>query len=157
MKILSILAAVLALTALPLAAKDMHFPHKGDAMFTITIPDSWEPGKDEEGTLEATSPNEGVYLCIWSLESDKDANDLGKDIVDLLKDHAKDIKIEGDAVEAHPGGLDGALIKGSAKDKEDGKAIGFFALVLSNKKKASVVYIEVGGLLFLARLSRLPF
>src|SRR6185437_10767316 len=115
-KSLLFITAALAFVALPLSAKDMHYPHKGDALFTITIPDSWEPGKDEDNTLEATSPKEGIYLCIWSLESDKDANDLGKDIVDLLKDHAKDIKIHGDAVEAHPGGLDGALLKGSAKD-----------------------------------------
>ena len=144
-KSLLLIAAALSLVALPVSAKDMHYPAKGDALFTITIPDSWEPGKDEDNTLEATSPKEGVYLCIWSIESEKDANDLGKDITDLLKDHAKDVKIEGDAVEAHPGGLDGALIKGSAKDKEDGKAIGFFALILSDKKKASVVFIEVSA------------
>ncbi len=144
-KKLALAAVAFSLAVLPVSAKDLHFPKKGDAMFTITIPDSWEPGKDEEGTVEAESPKEGVYMAIWSLESEKDANDLGKDIVDLLKDHAKDIKMEGEAQEAHPGGLDGALLKGTAKDKEDGKAIGFFALVVSNKKKAAVIYIEVGA------------
>jgi len=139
------ITAVLAFVALPLSAKNLHYPKKGDASFTITIPDDWEPEKDEEGTLEASSPKENVSLTIWSIESEKDANDLGKDIVDLLKDHAKDIKLEGEAVEAHPGGMDGALLKGSAKDKEDGKDIGFFALIISDKKKASVVFIEVNA------------
>ena len=139
------ITAVLAFVALPLSAKNLHYPKKADASFTISIPDDWEPEKDEDGTLEASSPKENVSLTIWSIESEKDANDLGKDIVDLLKDHAKDIKLEGEAVEAHPGGMDGALLKGTAKDKEDGKDIGFFALIISDKKKASVVFIEVNA------------
>ena len=36
-------------------------------------------------------------------------------------------------------------VKGTAKDKEDGKDIGFFALIISDKKKASVVFIEVNA------------
>src|SRR3978361_1248966 len=68
MKYLQILVTVLTLTALPAFSKNLHFPSKGDPMFTIAIPDDWEPEKDEEGTLEANSPKEKVYLAAWALE-----------------------------------------------------------------------------------------
>ncbi|MEI6536982.1 MAG: hypothetical protein WCN98_16685 [Verrucomicrobiaceae bacterium] len=67
---------------------------------------------------------------------------LGKDIVDMLKDHAKKIKPGGDPVEAHPGGMDRLLFKGHALDKKDGHAIDYFALLIGTKTKASVVFIE---------------
>ncbi|MCE9519914.1 MAG: hypothetical protein K8R87_10225 [Verrucomicrobia bacterium] len=123
-------------------AKQMHFPEKGDAMFTITIPDAWEPEKDDDNILEATSPDEHIYLAVWELESKKDLKNLGNDIENLLKDHAKNIKLDGEPVEAKPGGMDGLLFKGHAKDKEDDSKIEFFALLIITEEKAAVLYIE---------------
>lgn len=142
MKTLLALLTVLALSGVQASAKTLHFPNKGDTMFDITIPDTWQPEKDEDEIVEALSPDEHVYLAIWELETKEDAKNLGKDIEDLLKDHAKGIKVEGEPQEAHPGGLDGLLFKGTAKDKEDGHAIEFFALIVNSKTKAAVIFIE---------------
>ena len=106
-------------------------------MFNITIPNDWEPEKDDDEVLEATSPKEHVYLAVWELESKEDVKSLGKDIVDMLKDHAKKIKMDGEPQEAHPGGMDGLLFKGHALDKEDDHAIDFFALLVGTKTKAA--------------------
>ena len=136
------LLAIVALTCMQASAKTLHFPNKGDTMFNITIPDDWEPEKDEDEIVEALSPGEHVYLAIWELESKDDVKSLGKDIKDMLKDHAKKIKIEGEPKEAHPGGMDGLLFSGTALDKEDDHAIEFFALLIGTKDKAAVVFIE---------------
>ena len=142
MKNILLTLAVVASLAAFAPAKELHFPEKGDAMFTITIPDSWEPEKDDDNVLEAASPSENVYLMAWELESKKDMKNLGKDLVDLLKDHAKDIKIDGDPVEAKPGGMEGLLFKGHAKDIDDGSKIEFFALLIGHKDRVAVVFIE---------------
>lgn len=141
-KISFIAVASLALLSLPVSAKNLHFPSKGDTMFTVSIPDDWEPEKDEDNVVEANSPQEKVYLAIWELESEKDLKSLGDDINDLLKDHAKNIKLTGEPQAAKPGGMDGLLFSGTAKDKEDGHAIEFFALLVTHNKKAAVIYIE---------------
>ena len=142
MKSILTIALALALTCTSSTAKTLQFPNKGAAMFSITIPDDWEPEKDEDEVIEALSPDEKVYLSIWELESKEDAKNLGKDILDLLKDHAKKIKLEGEPQEAHPGGMDGLLFKGHALDKDDDHAIEFFALLVNTKAKAAVIFIE---------------
>lgn len=142
MKTILALAAFLALSAAPAFAKTLHFPSKGDLMFNITIPDDWEPKKDEDEILQAISPKEHVYMTVWEMESKEDVKSLGKDIKDMLKDHAKKIKMDGEPVAAHPGGMDGMLFKGTAQDKEDGHAIDFYALLIGTNTKTAVVFIE---------------
>ncbi len=142
MKLILSSALLLTFFSLTSTAKTLQFPNKGAAMFSITIPDDWEPEKDDDEVVEATSPDEHIYLSIWELESKKEIKTLGKDLVELLKDHAKKIKLEGEPQEAHPGGLDGLLFKGSALDKTDDHAIDFFALLISTDKKVAVLFIE---------------
>ncbi|MEI6534495.1 MAG: hypothetical protein WCN98_04065 [Verrucomicrobiaceae bacterium] len=139
--ILPILFTIAALSGIA-PAKELHFPEKGDSLFTITIPNSWKPGKDDDNILEASSDEGHIYLAAWELKSEKDAKALGDDIENLLKDHAKNIKLDGKPTECKPGGLEGLLFKGHAKDKEDDSKIEFFALLITNKDKAAVIYIE---------------
>jgi hypothetical protein len=135
-------AAIVFLSPTGSFAKPLAFPDEDNAQFTITIPDNWKP-EIEDGVLEAITPDENVYLAIWELESEKDAEALGDDIDELLKDHAKDVKIVGEPQKASPGGMEGLLFSGTAKDKDDDSAIEFFALVFSPKKgSAAVIYIE---------------
>ena len=74
--------AILALSGIQGIAKTMPFPAKGDVMFSITIPDDWEPEKDEDNVLEALSPDEHVYIAAWELEDNEDVKSLGDDIED---------------------------------------------------------------------------
>ncbi len=139
--IFPILFTIAALSGIA-PAKELHFPEKGDALFTITIPNSWEPDKDDDNVLEATSSEGHIYLAAWELKSEKDAKALGDDIENILKDRAKNIKMDGEPTACKPGGLDGMLFKGHAKDKEDDSKIEFFALLIGSKEKAAVIYIE---------------
>lgn len=138
--------AVFVLASSQLAAKTILFPDEDHPLFTISIPDNWEPETDDDGTLEALSPKENVYLAAWQLKNKKDIANVDQDIVDLLKDHAKKIKMDGEGVPAKPGGMDGMLYKGTAKDKEDGSDIEFFALLVSPKPgKVAIIFIEASA------------
>jgi len=142
MKTVLALVAIVALTSTASFAKTREFPNKGDAIFKITIPDSWEPDSDEDEVVEATSPKDHVQLSIWALETKDDLKNLGKDIVDILEDHANEIKLVGEPQKASPGGMEGLLFSGTAVDDEDSHAIEFFALLIVTKGKAAVVFIE---------------
>jgi hypothetical protein len=141
-----LILATLALASTPVFAKKIAFPNAEHALFSITIPDSWEPDKDDDDTLEALSPKENVYLAAWELKDKSDIASVDKDIIEMLKDHAKAIKMDGEGVPAKPGGMDGMLFKGTAKDKEDGSDIEFFALLVSPKPgKVAIIFIEAAA------------
>ena len=146
MKKTLIILAAFAFAGSSAFAKKITFPNKDNALFTITIPDSWEPEKDDDDTLEAISPKENVYLAAWELKDKSDIASVDKDIVEMLKDHAKKIKMDGAGVPAKPGGMEGMLFKGTAKDKEDDSDIEFFALLVSPKPgKVAIIFIEAGA------------
>ena len=149
------LASLSLFSSSALAAK-MYFPDKDEPQFTITIPNDWKP-ETVDGVLEAISPDDNVYLAAWELATKKDLESLGKDIEDMLKDHAKKIKIVGEPEKAKVGGtMEGLLFNGTAKDKEDGKDISFYALVFSpDKEHAAVIFIEAGADTTQAQASKL--
>jgi hypothetical protein len=142
LKTLFAFVSILALCGVTAFAETLDFPNKGDLLFRITIPDDWEPDQDDDEVVEATSPDEHLSLSIWELDSKDDAKNIEQELKDQLKDHAKKIKIDGKPQEAHPGGLDGMLYQGTAVDKEDDEPIDFFALVITTKTRAAVVFIE---------------
>ena len=144
-RILTFVTVIALSGSVPSFAKTLHFPSKGDTMFSIAIPDDWEPEKDDDGVLNAASPKENVSLSIWELKSKEDVKTLGKDIKDMLKDHATEINLEGEPKDAHPGGMDGLLFKGHAKDKEDEHAIDFFVLLIGTETKAAALFIEANA------------
>jgi len=141
MKMVFAVVSILALAGAQARSETLDFPNKGDLFFRITIPDDWEPDQDDDEVVEATSPDEHLSLSIWELDSKDDAENE-QELKDQLKDHAKKIKIDGKPQAALPGGLDGLLYKGTAVDKEDDEPIDFFALVITTKTRAAVVFIE---------------
>ncbi len=142
MKRLFAVVAIFALSAAPSFGKTLDFPNDGDVMFKITIPDSWEPDADDDEVVEAQSPDGHIELSIWELETVEDVENLGNDLVEILKDHAKEIKLVGEPKKASPGGMKGVLFSGSALDEEDDHAIEFYALMIIGEEKVAVVYIE---------------
>ncbi len=145
MKTGSLVAIILlALGLMNLPAKDLKFPEEGKTLFTITIPDSWEPEFDDDGTLEANEKDGHSYLAIW----DEDTNELAtvvKNIDEVLTSYAKDVKLTADPAGIEVEGLKGLLLKGEAKDSEDGRLIGFNAVILEvSPKSAIVIYFDYG-------------
>jgi hypothetical protein len=125
-------------------AKDIKFPEEGKKLFTISIPDSWNPEFDDEGSLEAEDKNGHSYIAVWEEDTDTELATIAEDIDEILDEYAKDVKLSGKP-EAYNklAGMPGIWIKGTAKDKEDGSGIGFEAIIFAvNKKSAAVIYFD---------------
>lgn len=138
-----LLLAFVALGFSPAFSKDFKFPKKGDALFTISIPDGWNPEFDDEGTLEAEDKEEDAYIAVWEEETETELAKIAGDIDDILNEYAKDVKVAGKPEPYKLAGMEGLWIKGTAKDKEDGSGIGFEAIVLVvDKDSAAVIYFD---------------
>lgn len=145
MRMLIALTAILLLGTYEASAKTLSFPNADKPMFQITIPDNWEPDADDDEVVEATSPKEHISMAIWEIKSKEELESFGKDIEEILSDHAKEIKLKGEPKEIKPPGMEGLLFSGSAIDKDDeDHKIEFLTLFLINKtsKQVAVVYIE---------------
>lgn len=139
--VLSAIALVFCFSAA--SAKDLKFPKKGDPLFSISIPDDWNPKFDDEGTLEAQHPDELSYIAVWEEDSNVELAKVAEDVDDVLNEYAKDVKVEGKPVPYNNLGVPGLIIKGTAKDKEDGEAIGFEVIILAvDKDSAAVIYFD---------------
>ncbi len=126
-------------------AHTLDFPNSEKPMFRISIPETWEPDQDDDNVLNATSPEENVSLTAWELTSVQDAENVEKDIQLILKDHAKKIKLDAKGQKVHPGGMDGLLFSGTAVDREDGHAIVFYALLVSQESQVAIVFLEANA------------
>lgn len=137
------LLAFLGLSLSPLFSKDLKFPKGDDALFTLSIPDSWEPEFDDEGTLEAEDKDGHSYIAIWEEDTETELSKVAEDIDDILKEYATDVKVVGQPEPYDKLGMPGLLIRGTAKDKEDSKGIGFEAIILAvDKDSAAVIYFD---------------
>ncbi len=124
-------------------AKDLKFPKGDEALLALSIPDAWEPEFDEEGTLEAEDKDGHSYIAIWEEDTKTELAKVAEDIDDILKEYATDVKVAGQPEPYDKLGIPGLLIKGTAKDKEDKKDIGFEAIILAvDKDSAAVIYFD---------------
>ena len=145
MKSLFTIVAILTLSCSPSFGTTLDFPNSGDIMFKITIPDDWEPNSDDDEVVEAQSPEANIQISIWEIETKEDLKNLGNVLEDILKDHAKEIKLVGEPKAARPGGMEGLLISGTALDEDDDHEIQFFALLVTNKVNVAIVFIEANA------------
>ena len=136
------LSLMFCLAAAPAFSKDFKFP-KEDSLFTITIPDSWEPEFDDEGTLEGEDKDGNAYIAVWEEDTETELSKVAEDLNDMLKEYAKDIKLVGKPEQYTLSGMPGLIFVGTAKDKDDDSEIGFEAIVLVPKKdNAAVIYYD---------------
>lgn len=126
-------------------AGDLEFPKSGEPMFKITVPDSWEVDSDDDDIVEAQSPKENVTLSIWEIDTEMTVAKLAKDLKNILKDYATDVKLEEEPKQFEVDGLPGIFMFGTGADKEDGHEVGFIALVLVKGDNAAIVFFEMDG------------
>lgn len=125
------------------SAEDLKFPEEGAPMFTLTIPDAWEPEFDDDGVLEAEDKDGHSYFAIWEEDTETELSKVAEDLDEILDSYATDVKAAGEPEQITIAGMSGLLFKGTAKDKEDGSALGFEAIVVVTKeKKAAVIYYD---------------
>ena len=95
------------------------YPNKDKAVFTVTAPDDWEmtPGEDEGDYFTLEGPS-GAVLSFRAIDGTKDdLEGAVKDGIVYLKENYDDAKIG----KPEPmDGVDGAVIHGTGKLKDDG-------------------------------------
>lgn len=138
-----ILLAFLAFAYSIANAEKVSFPDKDAPLFSITIPDAWNPEYDDEGTLEAEDADGHSYLAVWEEDTETELSAVGEDIDELLAEYATDVKVPGKPEPITLAGMPGLVFTGTAKDKEDGSGIGFEVVVLVVKGKgAAIIYYD---------------
>lgn len=117
------------------------YPNKDNAIFTVTAPEDWEmtPGEGEGDYFTLEGPS-GAVLSFRAIEGSKDELQAAvKDGIDYLKEAYDDAQIsKPEAMD----GVDGAVIGGAGKSKDDGTpcAIGMEWFVLKSGNIAEIWY-----------------
>lgn len=145
MKSLLSIAVLCVFSFATVTAGEVQFPKTGEPMFTLTIPDSWEVDSEDEDIVEAQSPKENVTLSIWEIDSEMSVDKLAKDLKDILKDYATDVKLDEEPKQMDIAGLPGIFMYGSGKDEEDGHEVGFIGLVVVKGDDAAIIFFEMDG------------
>lgn len=101
-----------------------------DPVASVTIPDDWESGETESG-VEATSPDEAVYLSIDVADA-KSIDDVIDDAVEWLDKQG--VVVKPDSVQKNEDKLNGNdiyYVEWDGTDKDGPASIGLAALVLN--------------------------
>jgi hypothetical protein len=85
-KTLLLTLSACALLAGSASAKDFKLPNEDFGIATISIPDSWKPSEIDNG-VEATSPDDAVYIAADAVGSDKGVDAEIDDTFKMLKEH----------------------------------------------------------------------
>ena len=119
------------LTSLVTSASAAKFKFPSDApIAAVTIPDDWDSGETESG-VEATSPDEAVYLSIDVADA-KSIDGVMDDAVEWLGEQG--ITVEASTVKKNEDKLNGKdifYVEWDGKDKDGPASIGLAALVLN--------------------------
>ncbi len=143
MRLLATLAALFCILSPSVQAEKLTFPNTGEAMFQITIPDSWSPDIDEDDVVEATSPEENISLSIWKIDSSTTMETVTNDLKDILKEYADDVELVGEPETIEVDGLPGLFLVGTGNAHDDNDLVGFIAFILVKDEDAAIVYFEL--------------
>jgi hypothetical protein len=136
-------AAACLFAALPVNAARFSYPSEEKEWFTVDIPAAWKPEVDDDGTLEAESPDEDAYLAFWTLESEDEIKTLDKDIEKWMKGDLKKIKMGEKSIEKKINGIEFTIFNGTAISKEDDSKVAFEIFLFSPKAgKLGVFYCQ---------------
>ncbi len=67
-----------------------------------------------------------MTLSIWEVDTEMTVDALAKDLKNILKDYATDVKLEEEPKQFEVDGLPGIFMFGTGADKEDGHEVGFY-------------------------------
>ena len=131
------------LTATSLFAATLSVPTDSPA-FTVDIPADWKPKTDKEDkSVEATEPNNHVYMSGWVVTGKDDPKELESDIQGLLKDSMKSIEDKTGEEVIENNGIKFYVIRGNGVDKREGTKVKFFvALFDAGDNKVGVFYVD---------------
>ena len=130
-------------TASALRAETMSVPSAEKPAFTFDVPADWNPKLDEdEETVEATAPDEHVFLSSW-LVTDAGIKDLKGDIAVTLQDSMSKVDPDTKEESYELNGIKFTVVTGSGIDKQEGGKVKFqVAMFPAGAGKIGIFYAD---------------
>jgi hypothetical protein len=137
------LATIIAGLITPVFANTMSVPSEEHAAYTVDVPSDWKPKvSKEDETLEATEPDNHVYVSGW-IVTKSDMGELKNDIAGLLKDSLKSIEGEPKEETIENNGIKFMVLRGNGIDKREGGKVKFFVAIFpAGSGKAGIFYAD---------------
>jgi hypothetical protein len=146
MKYLCGMMAALFLSVGRTEAAKFYYPQQEGALFSMEVPDSWKPETLDDGSLEATSPDDKGYMCVWILKSKKDFDSLESDLSALVDPYLRDVKIAEKAETVKGENVEFQVYGGAGKDKEDGSSQKFEVFLFRVAEgQVGVFFVQYAG------------
>jgi hypothetical protein len=138
-----IVSVALLVAAAPLLATTLSVPNDQPA-FSVDIPADWKPKLDKaDKSVEASEPDDHVYMYAWVVPAQGQASDLASDLDALLKDSMKSVDEKKTKEIIKHNGIEFLVFRGSGIDKREGSKVEFFvALFEAGKDKIGVYYVD---------------
>ena len=142
-KLIQVAIASVAVTlASPLWADTMSVPTEKKPVFTLEVPANWNPRQTVEDAVEATSPDDHVYLLSW-LVTGSDIKALSSDIATTLKDAITSVDPGAKQEAFESNGIKFTVVKGSGTGQRGESKVKFqAALFQAGQGKVGVVYAD---------------
>ena len=123
---------LLLLSVAPIHAGNARLPSNGAMKLSMTIPDGWTTEVDDEGVLNAESPDEELGLSAWALDKADIENlkDAAHGLERILGDCATQIRVAGAPHHGQVGNVRTVLFEGTGIDTDDKSPVRFRALLL---------------------------
>ena len=121
----------------------MSVPTADKPAFTFDVPANWKPELDEEEeTVEATAPDDHVFLSSWVVTGDE-MKDLKDDIAVTLKDSMSTVDPETKEESYELNGIKFTVVKGSGVEKREGGKVKFQVLMFpAGAGKVGIFYAD---------------
>ena len=137
-----VIASIAVTLPFPLWADTMFVPSEEKSAFTFQVPSDWNPRQTVEDAVEATSPDDHVYLLSW-LVTGSDINALSGDIAATIKDAIESVEPGSKQETFEANGIKFTVVKGSGTgQRKEGKVKFQAALFQAGKGKVGVFYAD---------------
>lgn len=142
----SIQVAVVSVVAVtlvsPLWADTMGVPDEKKPVFTLEVASDWNPRQTVEEAVEATSPDDHVYLLSW-LVSGSDIKKLSSDMAETLKDAITSVDPGSKEETLESNGIKFTVVKGTGTGLRGEHKVKFqAALFQAGSGKVGIVYAD---------------
>ncbi|HJT79961.1 MAG TPA: hypothetical protein VJ719_02095 [Chthoniobacterales bacterium] len=135
-------ASVVITLASPLSADTMSVPDEKKPVFTLEVPADWNPRQTVEDAVEATSPDDHVYLLSW-LVTGSDIKKLSSDLAETLKDAITSVDAGATEDTFESNGIKFTVMKGTGTGQRGEHKVKFqAALFQAGPGKVGIVYAD---------------
>lgn len=113
-------------------AGNVPLPRDGAMKLVVTLPDTWKSSVDEDGVLNAESPDEELGLAAWAVDKAElgDIHDAHDKLERIFRDCVKNIRLTAVPRRGVFGTIKTTVFEGTGIDVDDDEPVQFRAIVL---------------------------